>query len=202
MTKIVFMEFRICLYLLLAFGFVSCNEAPVKDSKKQLKVIPIKPDKKHVKLVSSYSNNESDTLINIIHESEKEVVDIELNPCQVHVSYVESYCGGAYPSEEILKEYEKQSPLANTHLVLKNKKGKRFPVKTNAKGVFQETLADGRYSVFMTKNVNPESAIPFDPNCDVWLKSEFAQFTVKANKVLEREIVLYFSCNPCLPPRP
>ena len=146
--------------------------------------------------------SESDTLINFSHNSEKEMLDVEFIPCRVHVSYVESYCGGAYPSEEILKEYEKQSPLANTHLILKNKKGKRITVKTNAKGVFEETLADGRYSVFMTKNVSPSSPVSFDPSCDVWLKSEFAQFTVKANEVLEREIILYFSCKPCLPPRP
>lgn len=196
------MEFRIFLYLLFAFGFISCNEAPVKNSKQQLNVIPIKHYTKRENPVSSHKNNESNKLNDLNQNTEKELIEFNSKSCKVQVSYVESYCGGAYPSEEILKEYEKQSPLANTHLILKNKKGKRITVKTNAKGVFEETLADGRYSVFMTKNVSPSSPVSFDPSCDVWLKSEFAQFTVKANKVLEREIILYFYCNPCLPPRP
>lgn len=195
---------RISLYscLLLPMLFLACNAADSSKTKLATKKERQATENKKSDEKSKDTSKKMDTSKELNHSLVADTTKEQEELTTVQVDFVTSYCGGAYPSDEILKEYEKQYPLANSYLLLKNKKGERFTVKTNAKGVFQEVLADGTYTVYMTKKVSPSSTVPFDPSCEVWLKSEFTQFTVKANKVLEREIILYFGCNPCLPPRP
>ncbi|MDI1354975.1 MAG: hypothetical protein PSX36_08655 [bacterium] len=100
---------------------------------------------------------------------------------RVEVSYHESYCAGARPSDELLAEIQKPKPYANRSLVIIPSKGKACKVKTDALGIFQIKLKDGNYKVkegwrHSKSSPNGESLSHFDKTC---LKSEWGKVALE-----------------------
>lgn len=126
----------------------------------------------------------------------------------IGVTYHESYCGGARPSDEMLAEIQKAKPYINQTLILIPPKGKALKVKTDFSGIFRIKLKDGTYKVkeawrFNKSTPNGKPSSHFDNEC---LKSEWEkvamELTIKSGKpnlALVNDIII--PCDwaiPCL----
>jgi hypothetical protein len=126
----------------------------------------------------------------------------------VTFTYIQPYCGGARPSEEMLREAEKPKPYSNKTVMCVSTKGRIDSAKTDENGKARFKLKKGsylvyeswRYYLYTPFNIPIES---FDREC---LKSEWQKATCKivvdrkaANVVGLHPIVVPCSWNaPCL----
>lgn len=120
------------------------------------------------------------------------------------VVFMNSYCGGAWPSQEILDSYQQEYPLKNCTIKLtedKNK-SKSILITTDNNGLFHAELKPGVYNCFMTNKIGKAMRSSFDPSCKIWLASCFGQCKITEKQKKVYKIVFQFGCNPCLPPRP
>lgn len=121
----------------------------------------------------------------------------------IKVVYKNSYCGGAAPSEEILKAYNTLYPLKNTTIVLKNSSPKEtIELTTDKNGIAIAELKSGKYNYFMTEKYTSNSNISFSSSCKSWLSMSFGQIIISENKTKGYLIQFDYGCNPCEPPRP
>lgn len=132
----------------------------------------------------------------------------QLKMQQVQTVYVEQYCGGARPSDEMLEEIQKPKPLSTTDLVIISSKGKVIRSRTDENGTIKLQLRDGEYRIkeawrYNKVSPNGDSLSHFDKSC---LKAEWEQdnflLSVKDNVATLKtihEIVKHCAWNlPCM----
>ncbi len=118
------------------------------------------------------------------------------------VVFCNSYCGGAYPGEEILEHYKQEYVFSNSTFILKkDSSNKKIKVSTDSNGIFNAYLAPGKYHFYMTKQYNKKIGTNFNPDCNVWLSKVFGELEVLP-KESKYKMVYSFGCSPCEPPRP
>jgi len=159
--------------------------------------------------LSSESNKVENILKNDSVQQSKDtlkntVVNAEINtPKEVsgNVTFKNQYCGGAWPSDEILESYETQYPLTSSTILLKNnkQKDKVIEINTDKEGHFNSPLEPGTYDYYMTKSYNKDMNCAFKADCKKWLNKCFGQITIKEGKYDGYKIVFAFECNPCEP---
>lgn len=112
-------------------------------------------------------------------------------------SYTRAYCGGARPNDEILLQYSTPQLLTNSTLSLVNHHtGETYSCKTGADGIAFVKMKEGKYDVFLTKDINSALPTGFDAKCTLWTKQLL--YTVKVvNDGKMRDVVIHFVCNPC-----
>ncbi|HWY12597.1 MAG TPA: hypothetical protein VN026_14790 [Bacteroidia bacterium] len=119
----------------------------------------------------------------------------------------QKYCGGAKPSPEILKQYEKPLIYANKKLIIVSAKGKIDSVKTDSKGVLKLKLKPGLYKLYEPWRYH--KATPdgtdiknFDKEClqKVWAKVDILIDTQKKKQHIEVNIDPLFCMHeiPCV----
>jgi len=121
------------------------------------------------------------------------------------VVFVNSYCGGIRPSDEMLQEYRKEYPLTNSTILLKNideAKNKSIKITTDSKGNFNAKLNPGTYNLFMTENYSKTMGANFNSSCADWLNQNFGPTLIFDGMNKGYKIIFTFGCNPCDPPRP
>lgn len=111
--------------------------------------------------------------------------------------YTTSYCGGARPTEEIIQQNQMPRLLTNSTLKLKNHhSGVVFTCITDKNGAAAVDLEEGKYDVYLTKEINPALPTGFDAKCSLWLNKSL--YTVKVtDDGKTREVTVHFECNPC-----
>lgn len=95
----------------------------------------------------------------------------------LELSYLEPYCGGARPSDEIIAEAQKPKPYAGKKLILLSASGKADTLVTDAKGKLKVKLKRGDYTLveiwrYYKKSCNGAPLEHFDADC---LKVEWAK---------------------------
>lgn len=113
------------------------------------------------------------------------------------VLYTSSYCGGARPSEEMLAEYATPKLLSVSWVKFRNHHtGKEYVLQTNADGIAEAEMEEGKYDVFLTKDINPKLSTGFDPKCKLW--TDQLLLTVKVSSSGKaQDVNIHFICNPC-----
>lgn len=126
------------------------------------------------------------------------------NDVQGRLTFNQSYCGGARPSEEMLAQYDSIRPLPNTTVYLARTKGGKFiyKISSDEKGKFKKKMRAGKYLVYLSRNYSKEALPYFNPKCTKWMKSVFAEVEVINGGKKLYNINLHFGCDPCSPPRP
>jgi len=120
------------------------------------------------------------------------------------VEFVNSYCGGARPTPEIIAELSIPRVLTNSQILLipvGKKSKKAICMITNEKGEVKTKLSPGTYSVKMGKKYDKTMNINYDSSCSQMSKKVWETIELKQDQNTAT-ISLVFQCNPCLPPRP
>jgi len=113
---------------------------------------------------------------------------------KVLVSYTNSYCGGARPTNEILEKYKTPHKLADFKIKLVGKK--TFKVKTDTTGYFTCKLNPGNYFIFLTEEKNKTIPANYNPDCHKMLLASYGELHIEKGK-LNYEVILSFPCDPC-----
>jgi hypothetical protein len=118
-------------------------------------------------------------------------------PAKFRIQYTSSYCGGARPTEEIVAEKQKLRPLTSSSIKFRNHfTGKEYVVKTNTDAIGEAQMEEGKYDVFLTKDINTGLGTGFDPKCKLW--QDQLLLTVKVNSSGSmQDVNIHFICNPC-----
>lgn len=183
---------KIILISVLSFVFAVC--ASLKKNETQQDVITDEIT------ISGATWIKSDTAVNLSLKKETN------NPKDVSgsVVFTNSYCGGVRPSQETLDECNKEFPLVNSTILLKNAnvKSKAFKIAIDDKGKFNKPLEVGTYNYFMTTSYSKTIGCAFNSTCEIWLKRSFGQITIVEGQTEGYKITYNFGCNPCEPKRP
>lgn len=118
---------------------------------------------------------------------------------RVHVTYTNSYCGGARPTPEIEQEAITPRDFHDVHMVFEGRT--RVKVKTDSAGNFTASLKPGKYKVRLTKLKNEAHYTNYDPACSKMLKAVYGELIVTKG-VYDYLLNLHFPCNPCQLPKP
>ncbi|MGZ3942477.1 MAG: hypothetical protein ACXVOH_10515, partial [Bacteroidia bacterium] len=117
----------------------------------------------------------------------------------VHLTYTNSYCGGARPSPEMEAKQNIPKNFHDVHIILNGKK--HCKAKTDSLGYFSLPLKPGTYKIYLTKLKNEAHYTTYDPSCPQMLKASYGELVVEKGKKTA-EANLHIPCNPCEPPRP
>jgi len=121
------------------------------------------------------------------------------------VNFTSDYCGGAYPSDEILEAWKKERPLSKKKFyVLKvgDELDQMMEMSTATDGTCSMELEPGQYQIFLPekrgeafgKFINKEQ-------CETWKKTPNGTFEV-TNTAQELTAKVHKTCSPCQdPPR-
>ena len=112
----------------------------------------------------------------------------------VSVNYTNSYCGGARPTSEITQKYNTPHQLTNFKMTLVGQKN--IAVTTDTEGSFSYPLKPGKYVIYLTREVNKNLVVNYDPSCEKMLRSTYGELTIKKHKY-DYLVNLHFPCNPC-----
>ena len=115
---------------------------------------------------------------------------------KIFVSYTNSYCGGARPTDEIINKYKASNKLSNFKIKLLNKKPITFT--TDSLGRIITKLRPGKYHIFLTEENNKKLFTNYDPTCVKMLKPPYGELLIEPGKN-NYKINLHFPCNPCQP---
>lgn len=118
---------------------------------------------------------------------------------KVHVTYTNSYCGGARPTPEIEQKTKTPRTLHDVHLILTGKK--HCKTATDSAGYFSLPLKPGKYKVQLSYHKNDAHETNYNPSCKKMLNMSFGELIITQG-VYEYELNLHFPCDPCSPPRP
>jgi hypothetical protein len=121
------------------------------------------------------------------------------------------YCGGAPPSEEMMKEMMTPKPIENRNIYLMrfDENGtelNEIELKTNELGQITTLLEAGSYNIFYLSKKEQQQIIA-DLE-EEGLKECFKNFfslpkaAIQVNGDVEKTIIMHDMCNPCLPPAP
>lgn len=113
------------------------------------------------------------------------------------VLFTRQYCGGAQPSEEILKEYEAPNALSNSTLRLRNHfSQKEYTCVLGSGGNSTQTMEAGKYDVYLTSSIDKSLNTGFDPACKLWRDKPVATIKITPEKKTY-SVTINFECNPC-----
>lgn len=118
---------------------------------------------------------------------------------KVHVTFTNSYCGGARPSPEIENSLQTPRSLHNVHLILTGKT--HCKAATDSLGNFALPLKPGKYKFYMSFHKNDAHEANYNPACKQMKEMSFGELQIEKGKD-SYEVNLHFPCDPCLPPRP
>ncbi len=113
---------------------------------------------------------------------------------KIHVTFTNSYCGGARPTPEIEAAHNTPKNLIDFYILLENKN--QIKVKTDSTGHFTQSIKPGTYKVYLTAKTNQNLYTNYFPNCAKMLHTPFGKLVIEKGKK-EYEINLHFPCNPC-----
>lgn len=151
------------------------------------------------------ATNDSLAIKEVLNEEQPVADSLYYSPFRsVRAYFKNSYCGGAYPSEEILREYETTYPLRSSMLVLENVKtpGNFVLVYTDGAGDFQAALEEGTYNYYMSDRFDRTMGAHFSSDCPQWMAWRFGQLEIGSAPQQIYEMEYDFGCNPCEGPRP
>ena len=116
------------------------------------------------------------------------------------VKYNGSYCAGAKPQEEILKEIGKERELSNTTIKIypAGKKKPVYKVKTNGHGKATVILPEGEWKYTLTSEIGKD-VLYLNKKCSKAITKVYGTFTTKASGAAQIEILYHFECDPCDP---
>jgi hypothetical protein len=115
---------------------------------------------------------------------------------KIHVTFTNSYCGGAAPTPEILDKYEKPQDLSDFVILLESKK--TLKVKTDSLGYISNSMKPGVYKIYLSTKTNPNLYTNYNPSCDKMLHEPYGKLTIEKSKK-NYVINLHFPCNLCEP---
>jgi hypothetical protein len=119
------------------------------------------------------------------------------------IYYTSSYCGGAHPTEEIMKELNKSKLYLNTEFRLFNEDSKiEYYFYTDNTGSYSLKLNRGNYNLYPTKIKVDENnnGNGYNPNCDARLKTILATINIlESDSVINQNFNVHLECNPCDP---
>jgi len=119
----------------------------------------------------------------------------------------QKYCGGAKPSPEILKQYEKPLLYADKKLIIVSANGKIDSTKTNPKGILKIKLKPGSYKLYEPwryHKTSPDGTAlaNFDLEClqKAWAKVDILIDTKKKKQAIVVDIDPFFCMHeiPCI----
>ena len=117
------------------------------------------------------------------------------------IQYTESYCGGARPPEELLKQYATPKPFASGTLRFQDTAtGKEYSVVTDEHGHYEAELPAGNYVIHpVLRSADQGGYSPnYDPNCKQWRELELYRFdNVKSGEEKMVDFTVHFPCDPC-----
>jgi len=108
-------------------------------------------------------------------------------------TYSGSYCGGAYPSDEILEEVSRPQPLSEMKIVLKS--DYEFTFETDAEGKISAPLDPGKYKLFLDRGNDTETS-PFNVNCEAYYKKEWGTVRIDSTRT-DYKVHIEFPCDLC-----
>lgn len=112
------------------------------------------------------------------------------------------YCGGARPTPEIEKEFNKEYPLASQKIKFVNVYDESDFVitSTDANGHFTVGLHEGTYDYYAV--FTPGSSLPPNPNCQKYFEHTYGKIFVSPGNWSGFKLLYAFPCDPCSPPKP
>jgi hypothetical protein len=127
-------------------------------------------------------------------------------PFTGYLYFTSSYCGGARPTQEILKQHATPKILPNTTLHLhevSDTSKTNYTIVTDKDGKFSSCMPPGTYNVYMTDKYDAKALPDFDPECKAWLEQSLTQIEIRDNIPANTNIdlKLFFHCNPCMVPQ-
>lgn len=128
---------------------------------------------------------------------------LEKTTVEVTVNFTSDYCGGAYPSEDILSALKKPRLMTNQKIfIVKEGNGEEAinEVKTSEKGIFSTDLEPGKYNIFLPEKMSDFiGKMASKEICENWKKTPNGTFEVVENvKVVSASV--YKTCSPCVDP--
>lgn len=118
------------------------------------------------------------------------------------ITNTQSYCGGARPPEELLKELATPKPYGNRSLVFFHSGSKKeYGFTTDEHGHYEVELPIGKYELRPGKRYNTEEEnYTYDPNCTVWMNHVFTTLEVLAPLSDNiKDFTIHIPCDPCDP---
>ena len=123
---------------------------------------------------------------------------------KIQVSYTEDYCGGAFPSDNILKAEKKVKAYTNKELIL-SKEGwpaeKMITYRTSSEGQFDMDLSPGSYQLFMPEKISAtyrEGSVMSREVCEKWKSTPNGILLIKEDTSGTLEVTIHRSCNRCI----
>ncbi|MEL7006447.1 MAG: hypothetical protein AAFN93_27525 [Bacteroidota bacterium] len=122
---------------------------------------------------------------------------------KMNINYTSDYCGGAYPSEDILAALKKERPLSKKKFfILKvgDDREKMIEVTTANDGSCTMELQPGKYQIFLPEKMSsPTGKFISQEACDNWKKTPNGTFDVTTP---DQELIakVHKTCNPCQEP--
>lgn len=117
------------------------------------------------------------------------------------IQYTESYCGGARPPEELLKQYATPKPFASDTLRFKNvQTGAEFLVATDEHGHYEAILPAGNYVIHPALRPTSQGGYSpnYDPNCKQWKELELYRLDdVQESEEKMVDFTVHIPCDPC-----
>jgi hypothetical protein len=127
---------------------------------------------------------------------------------QICFTYIEPYCGGARPTEEMEQDAQKRKVYANKTIVYISSRGKLDSATTNSEGKLQLKLRKGTYSLYeqWRYNMDTPNNYPiesFDREClkIEWEKMVYKLEVGRRNVSLKEINTILIPCSwqtPCL----
>ncbi|TRX51764.1 hypothetical protein FNH22_23680 [Fulvivirga sp. M361] len=123
---------------------------------------------------------------------------------QIQVSYTEDYCGGAFPSDRILKAEKKVKAYTDKELIV-SKEGwpaeKMITYRTSSEGQFDMDLPPGSYQLFMPEKILAtyrEGSVMSREVCEKWKSTPNGILLIKDDTTMRLDVTIHRSCNRCI----
>jgi hypothetical protein len=109
------------------------------------------------------------------------------------VYYTLSYCGGAKPTDEIIRELATPKLFVNSTFMLRNKDSK-YRIQTDQNGGFTASLPAGHFDVYFTKGTNLSIISGTANSCNNCLTEKTGTVNIIADE--KAKINIAFHCTP------
>lgn len=184
---------KLLLVSVIAFAF-GCSSDPKDDDHVTDSVRVVDSIRKLDSAVRADSVSRN-TLVDSV-PADTEIVEATY-PAKFNIQYTSSYCGGARPTDEIVEEKQRLKTLSSSSIKFKNHfTGTEYVLKTNAQGIAEGQMEEGKYDVFLTNDINADLGTGFDPKCKLWQDQLLLTVKVKSSGTTQ-DVNIHFICNPC-----